>query len=897
MKKLFRILTPLLLGVSLIIVSLAVIDTNQALAESLSKPSKQEYITATFGFDSGTDGWIILSDDTEWVSSVDCWSDYYDGTQCADPPYTGVVRYTVDPGSAVGYVDIYYPNFVSIDQLEFWWHRNTVQYWTPWASVYYRHSAADPWINIFSNDWDMSPAVDFSAITGTYQIRVIAGQHSEPGSFIDTVELSNCLGCDDDSIADLTIDCPNVPDANFNTPDTWLANDQATILSGTVTLEPGGIVAQNLTTFDSNTYYDVEFTVTDVVTATTVKQILGALMGWTHNVTATGTGTYTHMFQTPNLGGPFSYALENTGDGTVVIGSACFYEHGTTTSELVGCIAPSTTAGKFTDSSGWQWLRGASWNPAQNAYLPFNGGGDTDKALIISTSSYSLPTLSAGEYLLMSFRGRSDSSEITATVGAMLADLTLTPVTTDTVTQFFELFSVDYDYEADISAMAGATATLHFVNSGNPDDPTIPQGGAFLDDVCIFVSDDPAGVPNPLYLPPPDQAGNYWDFSCGDIPGILSGYGINVAPLYELYITPFPFSFWDVSFESVSAAFKHLTAILWVEIVDPVLCLVISLFAYLVNFFAWVLNIFQNWFYWILTFALAAMQALSDWASYVWEMMKYAAWQVGYALLLITDWAGLSLANIITWLGDTLAVYSDWLGISLNNMMTWLGDTLVDLSDWLGATLNTMAIWLGVNLSTFLQWVGEGLTWLWENLKILAPWLAADIANWVRRIFNEFIAAWNTLVPILNAVHSEIVDLLVRLWNYLAGWLSTYTAPALTSVRITDILKNLIISFITSSWSLFWTLIEWVWENTFAVVDVPLEFYNAFRTGMASDSFDYLLSCSGDEFWCQFLAGFQLVNQASSHTVTYPMVIVGIIVATVVILWRDIVEWVSIKIS
>jgi RHS repeat-associated protein len=169
-------------------------------------------ITRTYTFASGLEGWVILNTDyTQWQPQVDCWWDYYQGTQCANPPYAGAIRNVADTPDAVEWFDVYLPNFVSIDTLDYIWRRPTVSFWTPWTTVFYRRSESDSWTQLYHNDWVMHPILDFSTITGTYQIRIRAGQHNQINSFLDEVNLINCIGCDDPIPPDMTFskgECP-----------------------------------------------------------------------------------------------------------------------------------------------------------------------------------------------------------------------------------------------------------------------------------------------------------------------------------------------------------------------------------------------------------------------------------------------------------------------------------------------------------------------------------------------------------------------------------------------------------------------------------------------------------------------------------------------------------------
>jgi hypothetical protein len=171
---------------------------DQSSIPSVIPVAQGQTITRTYTFESGLAGWTILNpNDSEWQAQVNCWWDWYQGQQCANPPYLGAIRNIANnAGATVPSFDVYLPQFVSIETLNFTWRRPTVSYWTPWATVYYRRAASDPWTTLWHDDWMMGPSLNFSTITGTYQIRIKGGQHNNTGSFLDEVKLINCLGCD-----------------------------------------------------------------------------------------------------------------------------------------------------------------------------------------------------------------------------------------------------------------------------------------------------------------------------------------------------------------------------------------------------------------------------------------------------------------------------------------------------------------------------------------------------------------------------------------------------------------------------------------------------------------------------------------------------------------------------
>jgi hypothetical protein len=668
------------------------------------------------------------------------------------------------------------------------------------------------------------------------------GQHGS--TWTDRIRVKSTV----DTCVPYDIQCDTVDDPNFNDTSAWLVADGANIISSTATISPGGVIAQNLTTLDSNTAYDVVLNISDVISPpVSLDVVFGVIQ--TATLTISDTGTYTATFTTPNLGGPLAYVLENSGSsGVIEIDSTCIYP---ADSDGKTCIAPSGPAGVFSSPDGWQWYRGAAFNELNgNAYLPYNPGGDNEKALIISTATYTMPTLAEGEYLKMSFLSKTENGR-DGVLGARVAN---TAATTDT-TYYYQVYANYYDFEADISSLAGEEVSLAFVNSGV--DPVSDYSGddnLFLDNVCVFVDDEELNLPEPVDPNPPGLpavSSFGWNYTCADIPGILLGLGIDLSPLYLAYEEGPTLSNWYI----------WLAAALWVHLGEPIACFLLSLFGWLISLIEYLWAILQNWFFWLLRFAEATGQWLADVSTWLGQSLANISNWIGTNLTNHSNWLGLSLANVSSWAGNNLSNFSNWIGVSLANLAAWLGQLLSDAALWLGESLVNLAAWLGENLATLARWIALGATWLWVN------------------------------------VISEIVDLIVRLWNWLAGWLAALSFSTSSTTGLLSLIIGTSLDFVGAMWDLFWMLLSWLWENFFDLAGLPIQFYHAFNEGVSSDSFGYLLTCESENFWCQFLAGFELVNRTSSHSVAYPVVIVGIIIGTIVIFWRDIRRLFSITIQ
>jgi hypothetical protein len=649
-------------------------------------------------------------------------------------------------------------------------------------------------VNVNYGEWTTGAYIDYPGTTDTYIVNITTtitnatyiyvGLGWCPAShYITSLEV--CYNPSPEGGAS----CTTVADPHFTgvITDAWILAGTAAISDSVLTLAPGDIAAQNITSLTSNTDYNAVISVTNATTASlnSVNLILGVE---TEAIAITGPGYYATTFTTPNLGGPLAYAIENTsvGSATIEIDYTCLFLIGEGEPE---CIAPLN--GEFNGPDNWEWYRGATYQPLrQNAYLPYNEGGDSEKSLLRSSSTYTLPELASGEYLLLRFTAETMYDQA-GVLGAQVAS-----GITDT-TYFFEIYPYEYEFEADLSNMAGLDeATVAFANSG--EDPVTgftAEDDIYLDDVCLYVSDESPGLPGPVNPNPVTPVASNWTcYSCSAIPGILYGYGIDVYYLQEIYDGGVPV--WDPV-----GWVPWLAAALWVHAGQPLACFIFTLWCWLLGIIQYLLNEFLNWFFWVYRSGIA-----------------FAAW---------------------------LPLFVTWLALNLVNLVGLAGDWLL----WFAQVASDFGAFLPLLLAILSQWIFGGFIWL-----------AGNIGG-----FDLLIQLWNLAAPLLQA-----------LWSYIS------------SVGLLALIINFLISFISSGWSLFLILISWIWENIFQGVSFPLTFYNAFDAGVSSSSFDYLLSCDSQNFWCSLLAGFQIINQTASHSVMYPAVIVGIIITTIFVFWNDI---------
>lgn len=616
--------------------------------------------------------------------------------------------------------------------------------------------------------------------------------------------------------------CPTIEDYHFieseTLTETWLLLG-ATITDSILTISPSGVAAQNLDSLSSHVTYNAVISVTNA----TLDPILDVILGIdAEHLTITGTGIFTTTFTTPGLAGPLAIILQgdeaNLGD--IDIDYICLYRSDSNTQ--AECIAPVN--GDFTTADYWTWLRSARWwTPAKAAFLPHTEVGMTQ------AQSFTLPSLADGEYLLISFEAKSETN-----IG-IIGGKVWGGVATDTNISYFyfETYPNTYHYEADISTLAGDTNGQLIMGNVSETPPDGYDGtgidNIILDNVCIFVSDEPWQLPYAIDENQFINLGlNYT--TCEDIDGLWAWYGINMAQYRATYAAGA--SVWDpIDWVPwlISAIFVNLAS--WS-------CLVMSIYAAALATAEYLLNNFLNFVFWLLA---------------SWENFK--DWLYGWGL-----WLALSIANIL------LAIFP-WLG----DLIIWLYDSGLNLAGWAWSIVAGFWVWLAT---------------YFFNL------------NGLRALFNWLIDyGWNPLMTTLGVVLSALLNVFILIWNSgLFPILLALFSP-LGLFLLLPSMTAMILELIYAAWDIVYMLFMWIWENIISVGHVPLTFYYSFDDAMNSTAYSALVSCTGVNFWCTFLAGVQIVNQVISHSILYPIVIVGIVLSTIWVIWENIKELFSINIQ
>jgi hypothetical protein len=291
----------------------------------------------------------------------------------------------------------------------------------------------------------------------------------------------------------------------------------------------------------------------------------------------------------------------------------------------------------------------------------------------------------------------------------------------------------------------------------------------------------------------------------------------------------------------------------------------------------------------------------------IWDADEWVPWLASrlwvYAikplicfLLILANLFGLSFLNWIYWFVDQPDLILAWLG-------GWVGYFIGDFASWLlwfssplASTLSFLYAILS-NWQTTLSYIGAIASWLLDLLEALFYWIVGYWLGQFTSIINALLFAWNLLLPSIGSVIGSIVDLLVSIWNgSLVPWLEDLGAVGqfiLFLISQIGILGDLIIFFFQT----VWYFAVMIWGFITGAADLPLTFYQAFNSSINDDAY-VLLSCNGDitSDWCLALAGLVIVDEAISHSFLYPLVIIGIILATIVIFWRHIWALISFRI-
>jgi hypothetical protein len=237
---------------------------------------------------------------------------------------------------------------------------------------------------------------------------------------------------------------------------------------------------------------------------------------------------------------------------------------------------------------------------------------------------------------------------------------------------------------------------------------------------------------------------------------------------------------------------------------------------------------------------------------------------------------------------------------SLGDLSCWLMSSLISLLKAFELVVNNIAniaAWLKGAVQAITNWAAQWGNWLSNSLRNIYTALAVYVGSLFIWLGLALIGFFGSIKESFTAALAWIVDTWADWWLWIEealdwlyfwqiGWLFELYAWLLDNLSIIYDIYN----FIIAVFGMLWLLIEFVWTNIIAYGALPLQFYYGFDQSFNSAAYNPLVSCANVNFWCTFLAGVQLINQAISHSILYPIVIVAIILSTVAILWRDVTQ-------
>jgi hypothetical protein len=620
--------------------------------------------------------------------------------------------------------------------------------------------------------------------------------------------------------------CPTVPDYHFtNTPtNTWTLDGSASILSSTLTLNPTGSASQNLSaTLQISTTYNAVISVTNAVSSPVVV-MLGSQ---SQTLTIGAPGLYTATFTATEAITSPSYLLRNDGESEhfTDIDWTCVYTGSAITSTAITCLAPIN--GDFTIADHWNFYRGAAFNsPSQNALLPYNQGSDSSRSLVVSSEVYSLPALTAGEYLVLRFTGASQTGQEALVASRVLSNWNEFQLTSSEPVTFY----------ADISSQAGLNATISFANSGSASSAEqcqyAAQDGLLIDNVCIYVSNTPvqdtAVVTNTFC---PVDLG--FDFGCNDVDALLAGYGINVYAVEPIYNA-------GATWADPAGYIPWLAAALWMHVGKPICCFLVEFMRLVVDLVEYEVNVFANFTGWD------------------YQTISTAA-----------PWLQTGLGKIPVYSG----LWSNWNANSAKNVLQNTGTNGIYQTLWSQSANQTQASSVGCLQST----VSGGFNGLGSGL-----------GSAISQVMNTFSDVWNNSILVYLSLSLGSKNSIVPI-----------TSPAVPDSPWSKVLDMFLwlIQFVGQIVSTVWELLRWLVNFLTTGATAPIDAYHSFVAGMSSEAYVVDVACVADNWWCVFWAGVALIDQTTSQSIMYPIVITGVILLTLVIVFKNLYEMFHIDIS
>lgn len=239
--------------------------------------------------------------------------------------------------------------------------------------------------------------------------------------------------------------------------------------------------------------------------------------------------------------------------------------------------------------------------------------------------------------------------------------------------------------------------------------------------------------------------------------------------------------------------------------------------------------------------------------------------------------AGISIWDPIEWLSSAIWVtMADWSCLFMSAYSAFI-DTLEYIVN------NIVNIYNSTNRSSkaFATWLGQGALWFFNSGQNIINDGLAYLNSFpaLRVVGNWLVDGWNSLVFDTGQLLSGWIEKLSSIWNDsifpVLQWLYSFT-PGATIGAIFDL--------IGTAFAFLFALGAWLITFAADFVGAPIALVEGFSAGMdSSAAFSNPFACVDDGLWCFIFVGFQIINQTVSDAIMYPLVIVCIIIATIVL--------------
>lgn len=251
----------------------------------------------------------------------------------------------------------------------------------------------------------------------------------------------------------------------------------------------------------------------------------------------------------------------------------------------------------------------------------------------------------------------------------------------------------------------------------------------------------------------------------------------------------------------------------------------------------------------------------------IWDPIGWVPWLIAAMFVTLADWSCFFLAAYL----------------GLMNFLAWLLNNILNIFDWLRRYLTNLLTYV----NAFLEWLQSWFWFFWAVFYDFVTWLAAAVMYWVAFISMSWDQFWSWAATTVMYWVQWIYEALGWLDIWVNGFLEIWAAYFRLQFYFIQEIYNFILAAINMATTFLW----WIWTNFISVGQLPISFYWGFDSAFNSTPYSPFVACNdagAASFWCVFLAGVQIINQTMSQSIFYPIVIVCVILATIIILWRDI---------